>query len=635
MTDIEKKLKEMEASIKAIAEFVKEQTEKIETELSRPDYSDEVEKIKETFSDEKEYSRLQSKKLDKLEGQVETLLKSPRDKAIEERFKKSLQVTRAELDKLKHELMPKVKFIEGKMDKIKEAVEEVNELRELKGHMKELEKKMELSVQNVEKQLKEVTNTNFGDNYKKELERLNEGMLARFKDNNMEYFEKLGYIEQRLNSLTGKVDKTSNEDILQKVKNLDQKLTNLKESLDGIVALNPEEIKDRVDFIDNKLNETLVNKNHLDDLEKSLRETRAVANKFKDFDAENYREELVKEINNAISNFKRTEFGEIKDIGESLSKFKNMELSDVKKINQLVEELKEIEIDDIKAMKNIETRDIRRIGNTLEELKGVEMEDIARLSRQLKDARESIRSEMGNKQATEERLASIESKLEELRRAERKFDKHINDILDQFKDMEAHDVKDMAKHLKEAKEMLEEESVSRQSFEKRIMDLESKTEKIDSMEIHDIERLAEEMKAAKDSLEEESVTRQSLEKRLRNVETELGQVRDIETGQAGSSDVTKINNRIQDMESNMKLMTVKLLTQQLNEFAKSIDRRLPNIVSREEYLRQVADMQQRLRNIEAPDLAPLGARVERLERKIEEIAGMMRGMYNRIPIVVE
>jgi len=635
MTDIEKKLKEMEASIKAIAEFVKEQTEKIETELSRPDYSDEVEKIKETFSDEKEYSRLQSKKLDKLEGQVETLLKSPRDKAIEERFKKSLQVTRAELDKLKHELMPKVKFIEGKMDKIKEAVEEVNELRELKGHMKELEKKMELSVQNVEKQLKEVTNTNFGDNYKKELERLNEGMLARFKDNNMEYFEKLGYIEQRLNSLTGKVDKTSNEDILQKVKNLDQKLTNLKESLDGIVALNPEEIKDRVDFIDNKLNETLVNKNHLDDLEKSLRETRAVANKFKDFDAENYREELVKEINNAILNFKRTEFGEIKDIGESLSKFKNMELSDVKKINSLVEEMKGIEIDDIKAMKNIEARDIRRIGNTLEELKGVEMEDIARLSRQLKDARESIRSEMGNKQATEERLASIESKLEELRRAERKFDKHINDILDQFKDMEAHDVKDMAKHLKEAKEMLEEESVSRQSFEKRIMDLESKTEKIDSMEIHDIERLAEEMKAAKDSLEEESVTRQSLEKRLRNVETELGQVRDIETGQAGSSDVTKINNRIQDMESNMKLMTVKLLTQQLNEFAKSIDRRLPNIVSREEYLRQVADMQQRLRNIEAPDLAPLGARVERLERKIEEIAGMMRGMYNRIPIVVE
>ncbi|HLD39114.1 MAG TPA: hypothetical protein VJB05_02255, partial [archaeon] len=298
--EIEKKLKEMEESIKAIAEFVKEQTEKIEAELSRPDYSDEIEKIKDTFSDEKEYIRLQSKKVDKLEEHVETLLKSPKDKAVEEKFKKSLQATRVELDKLKHELMPKVKFIEGKMDKIKEAVEEVNELRELKGHMKELEKKMELSVQNVEKQLKEVTNTNFGDNYKKELERLNEGMLARFKDNNMEYFEKLGYIEQRLNSLTGKVDKTSNEDILQKVKNLDQKLTNLKESLDGIVALNPEEIKDRVDFIDNKLNETLVNKNHLDDLEKSLRETRAVANKFKDFDAENYREELVKEINNAI-----------------------------------------------------------------------------------------------------------------------------------------------------------------------------------------------------------------------------------------------------------------------------------------------------------------------------------------------
>ncbi|MFA4819398.1 MAG: DUF3106 domain-containing protein [Candidatus Aenigmatarchaeota archaeon] len=782
--DIEKKLKEMEESIKTIAEFVRDQTEKIEAELSMPDYSDEMEKIKETFSDEKEYARLQAKKIDKLEGHVEVLLKSPKDKSMEEKFKKSMQSTRAELDKLKHELMPKVKFIEGKMDKIKEAVEEVGELHELKGHMKELETKMQASVEGVEKQLKEVTNTNFGDNYKKELERLNEGMLARFKDNNVEYFEKLGYIEQRVNSLTGKVDKTSNDDILQKVKSLDEKLGNLKESLDGIAALNPEEMKDRVDFIDNKLNETLVNKNQLDDMEKTLRETRAVANRFKDFNAEEYREELVKEINGAIENFKRREFGNIKDIGESLSRFKNLELSDVRKINSLVEELKGLEIDDVKAMKNIETRDIRRLSTALDEMKGVELEDIGRLSRQLKDARESIRAEIGNKQATEERLASIESKMEELKRAEKKFDKHIGDILDQFKDMEAHNVKDMAKQLKEAKELLEDESVSRQSFEKRvfdienkvqnfekstaktleqfkhfegeevkklkqlaehfehlesddikklkenmehfselesddikklkemvanfehlktedigklkqmvehfgslesddikklrgameqlkgleahdissltekmknatealedesvnrqsmekrIMDLESKTEKIDSMEIHDIENLANEMKYAKETLEEESVTRQSLEKRLHAIETDMSQVRGVEAGQENAEkvDVTKLSNRIQDMESNMKLMTVRLLTQQLNEFAKSIDRRLPNIVSREEYLRQIADLNQRIRTVEAPDLAPLGARVGRLEKKLEEIAGMMRGMYNRIPIVVE
>ena len=70
-------------------------------------------------------------------------------------------------------------------------------------------------------------------------------------------------------------------------------------------------------------------------------------------------------------------------------------------------------------------------------------------------------------------------------------------------------------------------------------------------------------------------------------------------------------------------------------FAKSMDRRIPNIVSREEYVRQIADINQRMKTIDAPDLSPLGARVERLEKKIEEIAVMMRSMYNRIPIVVE
>jgi len=52
-------------------------------------------------------------------------------------------------------------------------------------------------------------------------------------------------------------------------------------------------------------------------------------------------------------------------------------------------------------------------------------------------------------------------------------------------------------------------------------------------------------------------------------------------------------------------------------------------------MRQVADLNQRMRTVEAPDLSPLGARVERLEKKLDEIAGMMRQMYDRVPIVVE
>ncbi|MEK6887441.1 MAG: hypothetical protein AABX14_00685 [Candidatus Aenigmatarchaeota archaeon] len=621
MTDMEKRLKEVEASIRMLAEFVRRQADAID-ETAGEDYKEEIEKIKESFSDEKELIRLQTRKLDKLEEQVVSITKNPKNKAAEEKMRKTVNDARAELETLRHELLPKVKFIEGKMDTIKEAVEDVHEMHEMKKYLKELERKLESSVANVESELKgvkELTKTDFSENYKANLEKINEAMLARFRDDNAAYFEKLGYIEQRLNAMTEK-SAEPNGDILQRMQKLDEKVIGIKESVNNMLSISPEELKDRVDFVD-----------------KHVREMRAITNRLRDFDSEIYKEEMDKHVNDLLTQFKNKEFKDVKEVGETLSHFKNMETQDIKKISEMVDEFKTMEVDDIKGLKNIESKDIKKLGSMLEGLAGIEMEDVKRLSKQLKDTRDKITLEEENSHAAEERLVSVEEMIDQLKKSERKFDEHIYGILDHFKELELNNVKDIAKQMKETKEILEEESVNRQSFEKRIMDLESKTEKIDSMEIHDIESLANEMKSAKDALEDESVNRQSMEKRFHTIETEVGQLRGIEFGQENAErvDITKINNRIQDMESNMKLMTVKLLTQQLNEFAKSIDRRLPNIVSREEYLRQIADMQQRLRNIEAPDMAPLGARVERLERKIEEVAGMMRGMYNRIPIIVE
>ena len=128
-----------------------------------------------------------------------------------------------------------------------------------------------------------------------------------------------------------------------------------------------------------------------------------------------------------------------------------------------------------------------------------------------------------------------------------------------------------------------------------------------------------------------------MERNVKTIDSGLREMNDMmqKIKSLENVDISKVSNRLQDMESNMKMQTVKLLTQQLNEFAKSLERRLPNIVSREEYMRQIADINQRMRTIEAPDLSPLGARVGRLEKKIEEIAVMMRSMYNRVPIVVE
>jgi len=46
-------------------------------------------------------------------------------------------------------------------------------------------------------------------------------------------------------------------------------------------------------------------------------------------------------------------------------------------------------------------------------------------------------------------------------------------------------------------------------------------------------------------------------------------------------------------------------------------------------------MMQRLKNIEAPDLGPLGARVEMAERKLNDVHDMMQNLARTMPIVVE
>src|SRR3989338_4240165 len=128
--DIEKKFQEMEASIKAIAEYVKQQTGKLEEEISSinaepaEEYKDDIEDLRrriESFNDEKEFSRLQFKKLDKLEQAIDERIEKiegiTRSAGVDEKMKKTLQSTRAEVDSLKRDIVSKTKFLEEKLEK--------------------------------------------------------------------------------------------------------------------------------------------------------------------------------------------------------------------------------------------------------------------------------------------------------------------------------------------------------------------------------------------------------------------------------------------------------------------------------------------------------------------------------------
>ncbi len=552
MTDIENRLRDMEASIKTIAEYVKQQTTKIEEEVSAAkseeppaDHKDELEDLRrriDAFAEEKEFSRLQFKKLDKLEqvldervGRIEELARGAH---LDEKFRKTLQSTRTEIDSTKRDVQSKMKFLEEKLDRI----EEKNDVHELEAEIKAEIQKLEKELEETKSSTKRSRDVDL-DSYKKELESLNYKMLDEFKARIAASEKGLGDIASKIENFGGmqlqKDFEKFQNDVLSRLHILDK---SIKEIADGA---DTEELKEYVGMIDNKLNESLVLKNHLDDMEKSLDEMKAIAGRLRGFDAESYKKEFERRMSDMIAQF--------------------------------------------------EGRD------ALEERKNTGLQGIE-IARQLKETKELLEDESVSRISMEKRLGGIESNVE-------RFENYINDTLSHIKNLEVSDVKKLNTALEHLKDV----------------------------EFDELKEIANNIKEARAALEDESVNRLSNEKRMSDIENKLNRVDGVvgHIENVEGLDVEKLSNRIQDIESNMKMNTVRLLTQQLNEFAKSIDRRLPNIVSREEYTRQIADLNQRMRTIEAPDLAPLGARVERLEQKIEEVAAMMRGMYNRIPIIVE
>ncbi len=542
----QKRLREMEASIKAVAQFVKDQTEKLEEQLGSKgagdvEYlKDEMEELKrriESLGDEKEFSRLQFKKLDKLEENLDErmskLEESARQKG-DDRLKKTLQDTRAELDGLRRDLTSKVQFVEQKMDKINQP--ELN-LEDLATGVEKLEREV--------KDLRDKKSAPVPD-YRKELDKASSEIMDRVKGRMSEQERMLNDISSRTRHFDNRPEiEELRRDIYSRMSKLEASRTSGDDEWKG-------NITEKIGMIDNKLNESLVTKNQLNDLERNLGEMRA-------------------------------SLGRIKSSGERLS------------------------------MQN--QQPVHYDNNEIAELKGA-LEDVS-----------------VSRIAIEKRLDDMTSKLEN-------YENYMRDSLSQAsrpgngdveklgksprqaQDHELDEIRELAMQLVKEREEMEKEVVNRMSLERRVNEMEQKMKNInmaaEEVEDLDINRLSMERRV------------QLIDEKLRDMQGSLQKLGNLE-----NLDMPKLAGRLQDMESSMKMQTIKILTQQLNEFAKSLDRRLPNIVSREEYMRQVADINQRLRNVEAPDLSPLAARVARLEKTIDEVAGMMRSMYNRVPIIVE
>lgn len=90
-----------------------------------------------------------------------------------------------------------------------------------------------------------------------------------------------------------------------------------------------------------------------------------------------------------------------------------------------------------------------------------------------------------------------------------------------------------------------------------------------------------------------------------------------------------------EKEMEIEQAVSKYTTKELAEFAKVIDRKFPELATKDEFRRLEDDVTKKISMIETPDLSHIERKIDVLEIKIGQIAAMVKDIYNKLPAVVE
>lgn len=210
---------------------------------------------------------------------------------------------------------------------------------------------------------------------------------------------------------------------------------------------------------------------------------------------------------------------------------------------------------------------------------------------------------------------------------------------------------------------LEDEYVTLVSFEKKMQDLANRLQQMEKAILPavspglaaDVEALKIDVKDLATRLESVSTGEEVLDEaasasqaggKILGIESKLDELRmklDLfkqESKGAGLDDIVELRKEIaeqravvHDIEKSLEASAVRFFSENLEEFAKALEKRLPSLVPRDEYERDSRHLEQKLRGMH--DVSHLESRVAVLEKKINEMLAAMRNVAMRLPVVVE
>lgn len=319
------------------------------------------------------------------------------------------------------------------------------------------------------------------------------------------------------------------------------------------------------------------------------------------------------------------------------------------KINSLetfLEELKD-EMRDVKS--HLESHDYSSNIDELKEHKSVISKDVGELKKHVEYIKASSNPERVNKlegyvkgelsrfdqklqQATKQDFSKLQQTADELKnkleqveidfsRKTGELDKHVAEAENRIRDWDAvasRKLEEMDRNLEERLGKIE--AIDAAIIDKRIGKIE---EEINARNLIDIERRMEtledetkKLEEIRKLLEDESAYRSSLEKKTKELEMKMGGL---------------YKERPSVLESEI----TPIIARRLEEFARALDRKVPELVTKDEFEQFATNVSNKIRYVEAPDTAAIERRMESVERKLDQLTSVLKDMLDRMPVVVE
>ncbi len=152
------------------------------------------------------------------------------------------------------------------------------------------------------------------------------------------------------------------------------------------------------------------------------------------------------------------------------------------------------------------------------------------------------------------------------------------------------------------------------------------------------------LKKTEREVEDEETARISIEKNMQDIRAAKNSIEQSVLNYKKKADLDAIamKNDMRDIrlyvhgiENRVESSALKMLTAQLQSFATVTDRKLAEIVTKEDHRRAIVNIEQKIAAIETPDISRLEQRVLYLENKLDDIHEILTTLRSRIPLVVE